>query len=150
MATKTYPLWKPGGPQLRIFLPDFYMKLVRPARAIPPNMAHFKIDMKMSKIDVKNYLTKIYNVPVKEVRTHIKKGMLIRHPAGHKVEEPDQKYAFVTMEKNVEFHFPNLFPDVVRQALEKEEEGFSDALNKMRLDKSQKWHRSGAPTWFSV
>lgn len=150
MATKAYPFWKPGGPQLRIFLPDFYMKLVRPNRVIPPNMVHFKVDMKMSKIDVKNYLTKIYNVPVKEVRTFIKKGMLIRHPTGREVEEPDQKYAFVTMEKNAEFFFPNLFPDVVRKAQEKDEENYNDAINKMRLHQNQKWHRAGAPTWFSL
>ena len=69
-----YPLYQKGNPQLRIFLPNFIMKLVRPVEGQPPNCLKFHVSNGMSKHDVKNYLEKIYNVPVANVTTHLAQG----------------------------------------------------------------------------
>lgn len=54
--------------------------------------------MEMTKHDIKNYLTKIYNVPVVDVRTKIALGRFRKDPGkGYIVKDDDIKYALVTM-----------------------------------------------------
>uniref|UniRef100_A0A8C1V6J0 Large ribosomal subunit protein uL23m n=1 Tax=Cyprinus carpio TaxID=7962 RepID=A0A8C1V6J0_CYPCA len=66
-----YPLYQLGNPQLRIFRPTFNLALVRPGKEQPPDTVQFRIPMEMTKFDVRNYLEKIYSVPVAAVRTRI-------------------------------------------------------------------------------
>jgi large subunit ribosomal protein L23 len=68
-----YPLYQKGNPQLRVFLPNFFMKLVKDKHNVnrPLNMVTFHVSMEMSEYDVKNYLEKIYKVPVVDVRTEV-------------------------------------------------------------------------------
>lgn len=40
----------------------------------PPNIATFHVSMEMTKHDIKNYLEKIYKIPVVSVRTEISIG----------------------------------------------------------------------------
>lgn len=94
MSTRWYPLYQRGSPQLRVFLPNFWLKLIRPERRQPENIVTFNVSMEMVRIfqfysftsfirgfvifqtiyDVKNYLTNIYKLPVQEVRTRIALG----------------------------------------------------------------------------
>ncbi|KAL3265912.1 hypothetical protein HHI36_010102 [Cryptolaemus montrouzieri] len=74
MSTRWYPIYQKGGPQLRVFLPNFWMKLVRPTHNQPPNIVQFSCSMEMTTPDIKNYLEKIYNVKVIEIRTRIALG----------------------------------------------------------------------------
>lgn len=67
-------MYQRGNPQLRIFLPNFWLKLVRSEQSQPPNVVEFIVSQEMTRIDVKNYLEKIYNVPVCNVRTRIVMG----------------------------------------------------------------------------
>lgn len=54
--------------------------------------------MEMTKHDIRNYLTKIYNVPVVDVRTKIALGRFRKDPGkGYIVKDDDIKYALVTM-----------------------------------------------------
>ena len=69
-----YPIYQRGNPQLRVFLPNFWMKLVRPIEKQPPNIVQFIVSMEMSRYDIKNYLEKIYRIPVVDVRTHVMQG----------------------------------------------------------------------------
>lgn len=69
-----YPLYRRGNPQLRVFLPNFYMKLIKPRDPQPKNVVQFEVSMQMTKFDIKNYLEKIYKVPVENVVTHIRMG----------------------------------------------------------------------------
>ncbi|KAJ8340046.1 hypothetical protein SKAU_G00346790 [Synaphobranchus kaupii] len=66
-----YPLYQIGNPQLRVFRPNFFLTLVRPGKEQPPDTVQFRIPVEMTKCDVKNYLEKIYSVPVGAVRTRI-------------------------------------------------------------------------------
>lgn len=74
------------------------MKLVRPDTKQRPNVVLFQCSMEMTKFDVKNYLEKIYNVPVADVRTRIALGKFRREPGrGYVMKDDDIKYAYVTM-----------------------------------------------------
>uniref|UniRef100_V5I5T5 Large ribosomal subunit protein uL23m n=1 Tax=Ixodes ricinus TaxID=34613 RepID=V5I5T5_IXORI len=64
MSSRLYPQYVKGNPQLRIFLPNFWMKLVKHGKPQPPNTVKFVVPLQMTKYDVKNYLEKIYKVPV--------------------------------------------------------------------------------------
>jgi large subunit ribosomal protein L23 len=69
-----YPLYQRGNPQQRIFLPNFWLKLVRPQQKQPPNIVKFIVSIQMTKYDIRNYLEKIYKIPVVDVRTVIAMG----------------------------------------------------------------------------
>ena len=69
-----YPAFKSGNSKLRVFLPDFWMKLVKPDHNLLPNQVQFIVSSQMTKLDVKQYLEKIYNIPVVHVITYNKMG----------------------------------------------------------------------------
>ena len=93
-----YPIYQRGGPQLRVFLPNFWLKLVRPTHEQPPNVVQFACSMEMTKYDIQNYLEKIYNIKVIDVRTRIALGETRRVPVkGYIVKDDDTKYAYVTL-----------------------------------------------------
>nr|XP_057931293.1 large ribosomal subunit protein uL23m-like isoform X1 [Doryrhamphus excisus] len=94
-----YPLYQLGNPQLRIFRPNWFLTLVRPGKEQPPDTVQFRIPMEMTKNDVKNYLEKIYNVPVGAVRTRIQFGSnKKRNHLNQRVKQPDYKVAYVQLE----------------------------------------------------
>lgn len=57
-----------------MFLPNFFMKIVKPRDPQPPNVVQFQVSPEMTKHDIKNYLEKIYNVPVENIITHNRMG----------------------------------------------------------------------------
>ncbi|XP_040985207.1 39S ribosomal protein L23, mitochondrial isoform X3 [Aquila chrysaetos chrysaetos] len=94
-----YPLFQLGGPQLRIFRPNFFMLAVRPGVPQPEDTVQFRVSMEMTKVDIKNYLEKIYNVPVAAVRTRIQYGANNkRNHKNQRVKKPDYKVAYVQLE----------------------------------------------------
>ena len=106
MSSRWYPIYNRGNPQLRIFLPNFWMKLVRDKdKKLPPNTVEFQVSPEMTKIDVKNYLEQIYKVPVLDVHTHIQSGKTFysRHHGGYEdgprqlLKDEDIKYAIIKM-----------------------------------------------------
>lgn len=98
MSTRFYPIYQRGNPQLRIFLPNFWLKLIKPAHEQPPNVVQFSCSMEMTKYDVKNYLEKIYKIPVVDVRTRIDLGKTKRdHTVGYITKNDDMKLAYVTL-----------------------------------------------------
>ncbi|XP_030747214.1 probable 39S ribosomal protein L23, mitochondrial [Sitophilus oryzae] len=150
MSTRWYPIYQKGGPQLRVFLPNFWMKLIKPPHEQPPNIVQFACSMEMTKYDIKNYLEKIYNVDVVHVRTRIGLGKTKRDPGlGYVVKADDTKYAYVTLPKDQEFKFPDLFPKVstveedYEKTIKQTKDGFKDYLDKNK-------ERPGMPGWFTV
>nr|XP_034833417.1 probable 39S ribosomal protein L23, mitochondrial isoform X1 [Maniola hyperantus] len=98
MSTRWYPIYQRGNPQLRVFLPNFWMKLVRPSANQQPNLVEFHCSMEMTKHDIKNYLEKIYNVPVIDVKTRIALGKFRKDIGkGYIVKDDDIKFAYVTL-----------------------------------------------------
>ena len=68
---------------------------------MPPNKVSFQVSPQMTQIDVKNYLEKIYNVPVMNVKTFNVSGKTFLSPYNKVPDElfkdDDIKYAIVTM-----------------------------------------------------
>lgn len=64
----------------------------------PDNVVEFHCSMEMTKYDVKNYLEKIYKIPVVDVRTRIKMGMFKRAlDGGYVIKEDDIKVAYAIL-----------------------------------------------------
>lgn len=106
MSTRWYPLYQKGNPQLRVFLPNFWLKLVNTEKRQPKNVVTFHCSMEMTKFDIINYLSKIYNVHPIDVKTRIKPGAFRR---GRNIEKLDDvKVAYVVLDKEQEFTFPNV------------------------------------------
>ncbi|CAD5234521.1 unnamed protein product [Bursaphelenchus xylophilus] len=109
MSSRIARLWQPGNPQIRCFLPDFWMRFNETYdvgyQRLPQNAAEFEVDPQMTKFDIRQYLEKIYNLPVREVRTRNVMGkMKYDNPFSHRYrrayfKEPDQKYAIVFFKK---------------------------------------------------
>uniref|UniRef100_A0A8R1Z981 Large ribosomal subunit protein uL23m n=1 Tax=Pristionchus pacificus TaxID=54126 RepID=A0A8R1Z981_PRIPA len=116
MASRIARLWQPGAPQTRSLLPDFWMAVVRSSTVgrarLPANCVKFEVDPRMSKHDVREYLEKVYQAPVRSVRTEVQMGEILwnsKTDYQYKKamwKEEDKKYAYVFMEKNYKFVFP--------------------------------------------
>ncbi|XP_055627780.1 probable 39S ribosomal protein L23, mitochondrial [Toxorhynchites rutilus septentrionalis] len=151
MSTRWYPIYQRGNPQLRVFLPNFWLKLVRPEHEQPPNVVQFACSMEMTKYDVKNYLEKIYNVPVVEVRTRIAMGKTKRDLVhGYITKNEDTKMAYVTLPKDMKFEFPNMFQDEAKKKEEDDKKSLEETKKNYKkfLDKNK--HRPGTPGWFTI
>lgn len=108
MSTRLYPIYQKGNPQLRVFLPNFWMKLIRPTHNQPGNVVQFACSMEMTKFDVQNYLEKIYKVPVVEVRTRVDMGKTYKEPGrGYVIKKEDTKIAYVTLVSSSSSHPPH-------------------------------------------
>ena len=79
-----------------MFLPNFWLKLVEPTFKQPKNVVQFHCSMEMTKYDIKNYLEKIYNMKVMNVRTRIQLGKFNRN-SGYVVKEDDIKVAYAVL-----------------------------------------------------
>lgn len=128
------------------------MKLVKPEKPLPPNQIKFIIPLQMTKYDVKNYLEKIYNVPVADVNTVVQLGNIKKAEGKtYLIKEDDFRVAYVTLPKGQEFVFPDLFPeDVVQEKLTSYQKQMEEA------DKVKKQHiredpnRQDLPSWFAI
>ncbi|CAG4935238.1 unnamed protein product [Colias eurytheme] len=150
MSTRWYPIYQRGNPQLRVFLPNFWMKLVRPLPKQQPNIVHFKCSMEMTKYDIRNYLEKIYNVPVVDVRTKITLGKFKKDVGrGYVVKDDDIKYAFVTLPKDMKFEFPNIF-EKKKGDLEDNEKSLEESKKTFKSYIARNKDRSDIPSWFSL
>ncbi|XP_018370197.1 PREDICTED: 39S ribosomal protein L23, mitochondrial [Trachymyrmex cornetzi] len=147
MSTRFYPMYQRGNPQLRVFLPNFWMKLITSTDQQPPNIVQFHCSMEMSKYDIKNYLEKIYNVNVIEVRTRIAMGRFKRDQLQHSViKEDDRKLAFVILPKDQSFVFPDIFKNV-KDDIDKET---VDIAKKDMQDFLGPNKAPGLPGWFRI
>ncbi|KAF4801626.1 39S ribosomal protein L23, mitochondrial [Turdus rufiventris] len=122
------------------------MLAVRPGVPQPEDTVQFRVSMEMTKLDIKNYLEKIYNVPVATVRTRIQYGANNkRNHRNQRVKKPDYKVAYVQLGQGQTFQFPNLFPEKEQDA---ETRSFDDFRDKY-LEK-EKEKQEGNSLFFTV
>ncbi|KAB7498508.1 39S ribosomal protein L23, mitochondrial [Armadillidium nasatum] len=132
MSTRWYPIYQRGNPQLRVFLPNFWMKLIKPKEKHPENVVFFDCSMEMTKFDMKNYIEKIYKVPVAKVNTYI---VVVVLPRGEK------------------FVYPDLFPeegDAEKKEMNDAEKQMKDMLKDWEENTKHHKNRPGIPTWFGL
>ncbi|XP_036116057.1 39S ribosomal protein L23, mitochondrial [Molossus molossus] len=148
-----YPLYQLGNPQLRVFRTNFFVQLVRPGTAQPEDTVQFRIPMEMTRVDLKNYLERIYSVPVASVRTRVQHGSnRKRDHRNVRVKKPDYKVAYVQLAHGQTFTFPDLFPerkpspegDSVDKDLQQQ------LLEEQQARQSQDPRRGGVPEWFGL
>lgn len=144
-----YPIYWKGNPQLRVFLPQFWMKLIHPKRKVPSNHVHFIVHPQMSKIDIKNYLEKIYKVPVLSVATQIIQGKEVKHPEKNYTafREDDHKLAFVVLDKDETFEFPDIFEGKAPYS-ETELKDYKKMSNEQKREQQKNWDKIMIPSWF--
>ncbi|KAI6206478.1 hypothetical protein M3Y94_00916100 [Aphelenchoides besseyi] len=105
MSTRIPRLWQPGNPQTRVFLTDFWIRYAETPRCgymkLPNHAAKFEVHPQMSRYDVRQYLEKIYKLPVRDVRIQNVMGKIewsnraSRRYRQAMWKEPDQKFAYV-------------------------------------------------------
>ncbi|XP_054426705.1 large ribosomal subunit protein uL23m [Pteronotus mesoamericanus] len=154
-----YPLYQLGNPQLRVFRTNFFIQLVRPGSAQPEDTVQFRIPMEMTRVDLRNYLERIYGVPVAAVRTRVQHGSnRKRDHRNVRVKQPDYKVAYVQLAHGQTFTFPDLFPEKKPSPDgEGEGEGTSaedrvqeELLEEQRKRQSSDPRRGGVPDWFGL
>ncbi|XP_067216534.1 large ribosomal subunit protein uL23m [Linepithema humile] len=147
MSTRWYPIYQRGNPQLRVFLPNFWMKLIQPVNKQPNNIVQFHCSMEMTRFDIKNYLKKIYNVNVLDVKTYIAIGKTTREKLqGSVIKEDDRKLAYVVLPEDQSFVFPSLFKEAQGEFDEK-------SMNEAKKDLQEFVESSkapGLPGWFRI
>ena len=160
MSTRWYPIYQRGNPQLRVFLPNFWMKLMNPETFIgkgntaPPNKLYFVVSSEMTRFDVKNYLEKIYQVPVANVKTFNKMGKTRQnHFGNYIVKDDDYKVAFVTVPSDYKFEWPDLKIKSELDATDEETKDDVDEAKRLyeksvRADTNK--YRPGVPTFFGL
>ncbi|XP_048663833.1 39S ribosomal protein L23, mitochondrial isoform X1 [Marmota marmota marmota] len=147
---KEYPLYQLGGPQLRVFRTNFFIQLVRPGTVQPEDTVQFRIPMEMTRVDLRNYLERIYNVPVAAVRTRVQHGSnRKRDHRNVRIKKPDYKVAYVQLAHGQTFTFPDLFPEREQSPaggpVEEGPSGFPEAQKP-----SSHPRQGGIPNWFSL
>ena len=154
------------------------MKIIKTKQAkLPPNHVRFQVSPEMTRLDVKNYLEKIYNVPVYHVFTRIVSGE-VKKPGFLDPEskttplykEDDIKYAYVTL-VSVKYSFSNAenkfnflfqpkdvkfeFPDILEKAsdekdIKKGTKDIKEQKNKFLHESGIATGRRGVPTFFGL
>ncbi|KAM9763819.1 large ribosomal subunit protein uL23m [Dama dama] len=147
-----YPLYQLGNPQLRVFRTNFFIQLVRPGTAQPEDTVQFRIPMEMTRVDLKNYLERIYSVPVAAVRTRVQHGSNRRRDHRNvRIKQPDYKVAYVQLAHGQTFTFPDLFPKGKQSGGRPTDEDLRDqVLEEQRQHRSPDPRRGGVPGWFGL
>ncbi|XP_031849014.1 mitochondrial ribosomal protein L23 [Nomia melanderi] len=147
MSTRWYRIYQAGDPQLRVFLPNFWMKLVKCKIPQPKNVVVFHCSMEMTSHDVRNYLEKIYNVFPAHIRTTISQGKtrMCRYQKCI-VKDDDVKVAFVSLKKGEEFTFPELSQpsddELTKEKMQKEtEEEYNKYIGENQIPSMPSWFR---------
>ncbi|CAH1399925.1 unnamed protein product [Nezara viridula] len=127
------------------------MKMVRPQYKQPPNIVQFITSIQMTDHDIKNYLEKIYKIPVAHIRSEIVEGELKRvQRKGYVVKGDDFRRAFVTLAGDEKFEFP----DVTSKKSEQEESDYkklqTQSEESYKKYKDRNKNHSNLPGWFSV
>ncbi|XP_025735039.1 large ribosomal subunit protein uL23m isoform X2 [Callorhinus ursinus] len=145
-----YPLYQLGNPQLRVFRTNFFIRLVRPGSVQPEDTVQFRIPMEMTRVDLRNYLERIYNVPVAAVRTRVQHGSNRKRDYRNvRMKKPDYKVAYVQLAHGQTFTFPDLFPEKKHSS-----PGDNDIQDKLLEEQRQRQsrdpRRGGVPDWFGL
>lgn len=144
MSFARYAPFLPGGPQRRVFFPDFWLKLVKSRKPRPPNVVVFHCPVQMTKFDIKNYLEKIYNVPVAKVNTTVMFVPIFRDHQNRRWMNDEFKEAYVTLGEGQTFEFPELFTPP-----ENDEDSVIEDLKLKEKEQNRALAaRGGLSTWF--
>lgn len=144
MSTRFYPRFVKGNPQLRIFLPDWKMIMIKPKEEMPNNVVSFKVDPRMTDWDIRNYLEKIYKVQVGSVNSSIFAGKLKPIREGL-AKGDDYRIAHVTLPPGQTFTWPELFP---KHKFEDIKRDYENNRKQLEQDRMRDPNVRNKPYWF--
>ena len=106
----------------------------------------------MTRVDLRNYLERIYNVPVAAVRTRVQHGSNKRRDHKNiRIKQPDCKVAYVQLAHGQTFMFPDLFPKGKQPGGSSADEDLRDqVLEEQRQRQSPNPRCGGVPSWFGL
>merc|ERR1712013_313530 len=108
--------------QARVFLPQWFVKVFRPNSSIPQeDRIQLHVPTDMGKVDIRNYLQQIYNIPVEKVHTEIRRGWYEKIQCGNEVifkKRADYKVAYVFLREGHTFKYPDVFPPLFTKEME--------------------------------
>jgi len=143
-----YPVYYKGNPQLRVYLPLFWMKLIKSEKNLPQDTVLFEVHHQMTHVDVKNYLEKIYDVKVLSAKCTNIRGETRTHPRfGFDIQPGlDKRIAFVQLDGE-KFEFPDIF-----KGKETDDDKAAKDMKKNATDNDkvlqQQWSKLDIPPWF--
>lgn len=143
------PLWYPGNPRHKVFLPQYWLKMVQHDKTLPSDFVKFECHWQMSANDVSEYLKKLYNIPALDVRVEIKKGEYQEHPRRANLLSPpldDRKFVYVQLREG-EFKFPDVYEE---KNPGEEDKSQAKAMSSMKnREKNKTLDRMDIGGWFS-
>ncbi|XP_052810763.1 probable 39S ribosomal protein L23, mitochondrial [Mya arenaria] len=148
-----YPLYYRGDPQPRVFLPLFWMKMVKPTKKVPPNVVHFKVHPQMTRPEIKQYLEKIYDTSVSTVRTELREvaymGAVFKDQDKQSMVRKNviardfEKYAYVTLAKDT-----FTYPEVPKSKVAEDKEVAEKLIERKKTNYEKMNESLGVPAWF--
>jgi len=151
MSSRFYPIYQKGNPQLRVFLPNFWMKLVKPKELQPPNVVQFVVPTGMTNHDIRSYLEKIYHVQVADIKSACVDGKVKEaYKGGYVVKEDDFRRAYVTLPRGQTFQFPDIHTSSKVEQKREDEKALIESEASYKKHLLSPRIRHGLPSWFSV
>ena len=98
-------------------------------------------------------MQKIYQLPVVDVKTRIALGKTKREQrSGYIIKEEDAKLAYVSFPKEVDFTFPDLFPEdgEAKKNLKDDEKALDESKKNYKKYLERNKERKALPGWFSI
>ncbi|KPM44390.1 hypothetical protein AK830_g2215 [Neonectria ditissima] len=121
-VARQLPSFKLG--QKQVFLPNHIITFLRKEH-LPPNEACFKVPLRFTKFDLRDYLWNLYNVEVTKVRSYVKQQPLTQRNSHSRSWYRPQPLKIMNVELAKPFQWPEV-PD--------NKEPWSNQLWKMRED----------------
>ncbi|KAL7895216.1 hypothetical protein HDV63DRAFT_360766 [Trichoderma sp. SZMC 28014] len=125
-AARQLPAFKLG--QKQVYLPNHVITMLRKEH-LPPNEACFKVPLRFTKFDLRDYLWNLYNVEVTKVRAYVKQQPLTQRSTSSRSWYRPQPQKIMTVELAKPFQWPEIPADL---------EPWSNDLWKMREDTIEK------------
>jgi hypothetical protein len=118
------PLYNYGNPQFRVFLPKHTIKLLNPTSLTaynwvdqkhdqlhaeqPMNHIFFEVEMSMTEHELWDYLTKVYEVPIADIRFKVLPPMMGQDHKGRiYTDTPERILARVLLQPGYYFEYPD-------------------------------------------
>ncbi|EFR03224.1 mitochondrial ribosomal protein subunit L23 [Nannizzia gypsea CBS 118893] len=129
---KSLPKPLPLDQRKQIYLPDFVLTLIR-TPFLPPRYASFWVPLTFNKLDMKDYMKRVYNVDVIKVRSYVEQQKVTRElPRGRQGAGPMRRPE-AKKKMTIEMTEPFVWPEEPRDFEQWEQKTFFEA-KKMQED----------------
>jgi len=154
LPTMQFPLHYEGAPPRRLFFPEWYITCVKPKDVKPKNYVRFHIPADMTRYDLKEYLKKVYDIPVASINlapVGMMKYKCWNLMGGYEWKFMDPyKIAHVMLAEGQTFEFPEMLndPESPTQIQELEKFEREQSANKLSFEQEAHSKQYLSNEWF--